>query len=206
MHTIKNTVRLFITILILLFVHGSSPLYSQEMPKVNSRKWTKKYDVHFRKYSKRFFGVGFDWKWIKAQAISESSLREDAQSWASAKGIMQIIPSTFAEIKEKNPEFIDIEDPRWNIAAGVYYDHQLYKRWSDINTSQDRLSFMFASYNAGRRTILNAQRLSRSEGYEGTRWIHIEAVAPKVNRWRHTETLGYINRIFYLMDKKEKDK
>ncbi|MCP4726767.1 MAG: transglycosylase SLT domain-containing protein [bacterium] len=178
--------------------------YSQEMPKVSSKKWTDKYDGHFRKYSKRFFGVGFDWKWIKAQAIAESSLKEDAQSWASAKGIMQIVPATFAEIKEKNPDFVDIQDPRWNIAAGVYYDYQLYKRWTDIDTSLDRLSFMFASYNAGRRTILNAQRLSKSEGFDGNRWPHIEVVAPRVRRWRHTETLGYINRIFYLMDKKEK--
>ncbi|MFC1564973.1 transglycosylase SLT domain-containing protein [candidate division KSB1 bacterium] len=190
-----------IAIICLFLFSGISSSYSQDMPKVESRKWTDKFDNHFRKYSKRFFGVGFDWKWIKAQAIAESSLKEDAESWASAKGIMQIVPSTFEEIQEKNPEVADINDPRWNIAAGIYYDYQLYKRWNDIETNQDRISFMFASYNAGRRTILNAQRLSMREGFPGNRWLHIEAVAPRVTRWRHSETLGYINRIFYLMDR-----
>ena len=38
------------------------------------------YDRYFTKYSKRFFGVGFDWHYFKAQAVAESNLRQDAQS------------------------------------------------------------------------------------------------------------------------------
>jgi len=178
--------------------------FAQDLPAIDSKSWTNKYDEHFRKYSKRFFGVGFDWKWFKAQAIAESSLRDDVKSWVGAKGIMQIIPRTFTEIQEKNPSFININEPRWNIAAGIYYDNQQYLRWRDISASDDRLSFMFASYNAGRGTILSAQKVSKQEGYPGNSWIHIEAVAPKVPRWRHDETLGYIKKIFILMNKKEK--
>jgi len=33
---------------------------------------------------------------------------------------MQIKPSTCAEIKEDNNHFLGLEDPRWNIAAGIY--------------------------------------------------------------------------------------
>lgn len=182
----------------------SSIAFAQDLPLVDSKAWTTKYDKHFRKYSKRFFGVGFDWKWFKAQAIAESSLKDDAKSWAGAKGIMQIVPRTFTEIKEQNPSFADINEPRWNIAAGIYYDNRQYRRWNDISTSDDRLSFMFASYNAGRRTILNAQKVSKQEGYQGDAWNHIEAVAVKVPRWRHDETLGYIKKIFKLMNKTEK--
>lgn len=178
--------------------------FAQDLPPIDSKSWTNKYDEHFRKYSKRFFGVGFDWKWFKAQAIAESSLRDDVKSWAGAKGIMQIIPRTFDEIQEKNPSFININEPRWNIAAGIYYNNQQYRMWKDISVSDDKLSFMFASYNAGRGTILSAQRVSKQEGYPGNSWNHIEAVAPKVPRWRHDETLGYIKKIFKLMNKKEK--
>lgn len=172
---------------------------AQTLPHVDSKKWTNKYDNYFRKYSKRYFGVGFDWKWIKAQAIAESSLIEDAESWAAAKGIMQIVPRTFAEIQEKNPDFIDIIDPKWNIAAGVYYDHSQFKRWTDAGSFNDRLSFMFGSYNAGRGTMLNAQRVSKAEGFPGTKWEDISAVAPKVRRWRYKETLGYVEKIFGMM-------
>ena len=57
------------------------------------------YDMHFSKYSKRYFGVGFDWRYFKAQAVAESNLREDARSWAGAEGLMQIMPRTFQEIR-----------------------------------------------------------------------------------------------------------
>jgi len=191
---------LFIIFLFLLL----KPAFTQRLPHVDSKKWTPKYDRHFRKYTKRFFGVGFDWKWFKAQAIAESNLRDDAKSWAGAKGIMQIIPRTFEEIQEKNPAFADIDEPRWNIAAGIYYDYQMYKRWKEIPPLENRMSFMFASYNAGRRTILNAQKVSKQDGLPGIHWEHIEAIAEKVPRWRHEETLGYIKKIFELMEKKEK--
>ena len=71
-------------------------------PPVEHRTWTDRYDPLFRKYSKRFFGPGFDWRWFKAQGIAESGLREDAESWVGAKGIMQIMPATLREIAEKS--------------------------------------------------------------------------------------------------------
>ena len=36
------------------------------------------FDRHFSKYSKRYFGAGFDWRYFKAQAIAESGLQVDA--------------------------------------------------------------------------------------------------------------------------------
>ena len=85
----------------------SAEVHAQEdFPKVTSGKWTPKYDQYFRKYTKRFFGAGFDWKWFKAQAIAESNLRQDAKSWVNAKGIMQIMPRTFHEIKRRTPPLL----------------------------------------------------------------------------------------------------
>lgn len=189
----------FITAVVCLLLLPVMHAAAQELPTVDSDYWTGKYDPYFCKYTKRFFGVGYDWRWFKAQAIAESNLQRNAQSWVGAKGIMQIIPSTFAEIRQRNPAFGDITEPRWNIAAGVYYDAQQYRRWKDIPEIPERRRFMFGSYNAGRRTILTAQRFSRDAGYSGKEWQHIEAVAPRVPRWRHKETLGYIRKIHELM-------
>ena len=83
--------------------------------------WTDKYDRYFKKYAKHYFGAGFDWRWFKAQGIAESGLRAGAVSPAGAKGIMQIIPTTFEEIRAKNPHFRNIDDPQWNIAAVIYF-------------------------------------------------------------------------------------
>jgi len=175
------------------------PLLAEEMPEVTDRHWTRKYDSYFRKYSKRFFGPAFDWHWFKAQGIAESGLQKNARSWTNAKGVMQLMPRTFAELKKKNPELSNVMEPRWNIAAGVYYDSSIFAKWQEDRTFLDRMRFMFGSYNAGFRTILRAQRLSRKKGFDGRDWESIKKIAPDVTRWRHQETLGYISKIEILM-------
>jgi soluble lytic murein transglycosylase-like protein len=171
----------------------------EDFPKVTSRKWTSKYDQYFRKYTKRYFGVGFEWKWFKAQAIAESNLKASAQSWVNAKGIMQLMPRTFHEIKKKNPSFVDINEPRWNIAAGIYYDRKLYKKWRAERPFKDKIAFTFASYNAGFRNIIKAQKAAKNHGLNENLWHNIKAVAPKVHGWRHRETVGYVDKITTMM-------
>ena len=178
-------------------------LQASEMPEVTDRHWTKKYDQYFRKYSKRFFGPALDWHWFKAQGIAESGLRSNATSWVSAKGIMQLMPRTFAELKKKKPELQNVLEPRWNIAAGIYYDSTMFMKWKEDRPFLDRMRFMFGSYNAGFRTILRAQKLSRKHGFNGTDWESIKSVAPNVSKWREKETLGYVLKIEILMGEPE---
>jgi membrane-bound lytic murein transglycosylase F len=179
-------------------------LEAADIPEVTDRHWTRKYDQYFRKYSKRFFGPAIDWYWFKAQGIAESGLRGNARSWVNAKGIMQLMPRTFAELKKKNPELKNVLDPRWNIAAGIYYDSSMYMKWREDRPFLDRMRFMLGSYNAGFRTILRAQKLSRKNGFSGRDWESIKSVAPKVYKWREKETLGYVSKIEKLMgDPKE---
>ena len=54
---------------------------------------------------------------------------------------------------------------------------------------------MLASYNAGRRTILRAQAIALRDSLDHMKWVSIESVAPRVQRWRHKETLGYVRKI-----------
>ena len=175
-------------------------IIASEIPNVSDRYWTRKYDPYFRKYSKRFFGPAIDWQWFKAQGIAESGLRENAKSWVNAKGIMQIMPKTFIELQKKNNQLKDVMTPRWNICAGIYYDSVLFKKWKEDRKFIDRMRFTMGSYNAGFRTILRAQKVSREKGFNGRDWESIKMVAPKVYRWRHKETLNYINKIEKLMD------
>jgi membrane-bound lytic murein transglycosylase F len=153
------------------------------------------YDDTFRKYSKRFFGPAFDWRIFKAQGMAESNLDPKAKSWVGARGVMQLMPSTFREIQSVNTELKAIDDPEMNIAAGVFYDRKLWLLWEADSIDGHRQEFMFASYNAGRRTILRAQSHARRSGLDARAWPDIAKVAPAVPQWRHKETLDYVTRI-----------
>lgn len=184
---------------LLLFIISVISLNALNLPNVHSQKWTDKYDEYFRKYSKRFFGVAFNWKWFKAQAIAESELVVKAKSKVGARGLMQIMPATFAEIKKKFPELKNIHEPRWNIAAGIYYDAYLYRLWTAKRPHDEKLKYTFASYNAGFNRILKAQRLSKTKGYDITYWEAVEKIAHEVENWNHHETIRYIDKIQKLM-------
>ena len=183
------------------------PATSDQRPKTGEasspvrRRNADRFDDQFRKYSKRYFGVGFDWRLFKAQGMAESNLDSAAQSWVGARGIMQLMPNTFHEISSKNPEMSRIDDPEWNIAAGIYYDRTLWRLWAADSVEDHRREFMLASYNAGRGTILSAQQMARRDSLDHRSWPAIESVAPKVRRWRYAETLGYVRRIDSLQAK-----
>ncbi len=156
---------------------------------------TERYDDLFRKYSKRFFGVAFDWRVFKAQAMAESNLSPVAESPVGARGVMQLMPSTFREIRTQNPELESIDDPEWNIAAGICYDRTLWRLWTEHPTETDRRNFMFGSYNAGRGTLLRAQNTARAHNLDHRSWSSIAEVASAVRGWRYRETLEYVRRI-----------
>lgn len=153
------------------------------------------YDQFFRKYTKRYFGIGFDWRLFKAQAITESNLRPGAISPRGARGVMQVLPTTYREIQLKNPDIGDIGDPEWNIAAGIWYARQLWNAWREDADRGHQQSFMLGSYNAGRQTLLRAQRLARERLLNYREWPSIETVAPSVPRWAYRETLGYVVKV-----------
>jgi membrane-bound lytic murein transglycosylase F len=156
---------------------------------------TDRYDDAFRMYSKRFFGPGHDWRVFKAQAMAESGLDPNARSWVGARGLMQLMPATFKEVQSKNDWMAAIDDPIWNIAAGIYYDRQLWRQWSGQADEAHRPQFMLGSYNAGRGTLLRAQRVAADRALDPVVWPSIQTVAADVPRWRYEETLGYVTKI-----------
>jgi soluble lytic murein transglycosylase-like protein len=154
-----------------------------------------RYDSYFKKYAKRYFGIGFDWKLFKAQGMAESGLSPTAKSRVGARGIMQLMPSTYHEISSHRPEMTAIDDPQWNIAAGIMHDRDMWTLWKDSVPDDDRWRFMFAGYNAGEGTIFRAQGVAKASKLDHRTWPSIESVAPTVPRWRYKETLGYVRTI-----------
>ncbi len=166
----------------------------KKVTNVHSSYWTTEYDHYFRKYTKRYFGPSFNWRWFKAQGIAESGLKPNAESHVGAQGIMQIMPPTFKDIQKRNPVFVSVHEPRWNIAAGIYYDRQLYKNWlKRVESTNDRMAFTFASYNSGLGNALKAWKRGGKVAPPGKQWKKAAPHAP-------AETRGYVARIKSLME------
>ena len=180
-------------ILIFLILLLSCPISSFGYERYNR---VTKYDSYFKKYSKHCFGPGFDWRYFKSQAIAESNLNSDAKSHVGAKGIMQIMPKTFEEIKYKYPSIKGSTlQPKWNIAAGIYYDRNIWKLWKAKRPFMDRLAFMFGSYNAGKGNILKTQKIAKSKGMDPNIWSSIKKNLINVTGKHSKETIGYVDKI-----------
>lgn len=160
-----------------------------------TKRATERFDPIFRKYTKRYFGVGTDWRWFKAQGMAESDLTPGARSRVGARGIMQLMPSTYGQIRTALPSFGAIDNPEWNIAAGILHDRDLWTLWKPDVGEQERWHFVFAGYNAGEGTIMRARKAAFAAKLDNSTWPSIERVAPKVERWRYAETLDYVRRI-----------
>ncbi len=83
---------------------------------------------------------------IYAVIKCESDFKSDAVSSKGAVGLMQIIPSTYEWLAEKNSD-VDINEkllynPETNIKYGVYYLDWLYSKYGDWK-------IVLAAYNAG---------------------------------------------------------
>jgi soluble lytic murein transglycosylase-like protein len=160
-----------------------------------TQRATERFDPIFKKYTKRYFGVGTDWRWFKAQGMAESDLTPTARSRVGARGIMQLMPSTYGQIKTALPQFGAIDNPEWNIAAGILHDRDLWTLWQRELDEPERWPFVFAGYNAGEGTIMRARKTATAAKLDNRTWPSIESVAPRVERWRYTETLEYVRKI-----------
>jgi membrane-bound lytic murein transglycosylase MltF len=179
----------------LAIIRGAFDSLNAAAERRQTRIATSKYDPTFQKYAKRYFGAGTDWRWFKAQGMAESDLTPTARSRVGARGIMQLMPSTYGQIKSALPKFGAIDNPEWNIAAGILHDHDLWTMWTRDVPEENRWAFMFAAYNAGEGTIMRARKTAEAARLDHSQWPAIERIAPKVERWRYTETLGYVRTI-----------
>jgi soluble lytic murein transglycosylase-like protein len=80
--------------------------------------------------------TGFQLSMLVAVAQVESSFRPQARSHADARGLLQVLPSTAAELK------LDVDHPASNVLAGARYLKYLLDRYH-------RTDLALAAYNAG---------------------------------------------------------
>lgn len=142
----------------------------------------------FEKYGSQY---RFDPLMLIAQGYQESLLDQKARSEVGAIGIMQLMPSTGAEMNVG-----DITISEANVHAGTkYMDRLMTTYFPDAHFSEfDRPLFAFASYNAGPGKIAKMRKLAAKRGLDPDKWLNnVEIVtAEKVG----IETTTYVRNIF----------
>ena len=133
-----------------------SDFYSENTGKISP------YDDLIKLYTQP---TGWDWRLISSLVYQESHFDPEAESWVSANGLMQLMPSTAEEMG-----ITDMSDPNQNIRGGIKYLRSIWKQWETIPDSIQRLKFTFASYNCGIHHVQDAQRLCENEGKNPDIW------------------------------------
>lgn len=112
---------------------------------------------------------GLDWRFMSAIAYSESRFIEDLKSSQGAMGIMQIRPVV---ARHFNVPVESINDTETNVrlAGMLLSELDTMLRIPASTPTEDRLSIILASYNAGIGHVLDARRLARSEGANPNSW------------------------------------
>lgn len=152
--------------------------------------------------------IGWDWKLLAAQVSRESKFDPNAESWAGAVGLMQLLPRTGKDYGVK-----DLTDPIKNMEAGTEHLLWLQELWEDkVPDALERKKFVLASYNVGQGHVQDAVRLARKYGKDTTLWEgHVEDFlllkskakyyeddVVKFGYCRCSEPVEYVEEIFKL--------
>jgi membrane-bound lytic murein transglycosylase F len=122
-----------------------------------------KYDEIIKKESER---IGWDWRLLASVIYQESRFNPEAESWAGAYGLMQLMPVT-----AKNYGITRTSPPADQIRAGVSFIKWLDDRFIDeVTDSNERIKFILASYNIGYGHIEDARRLAERYGDDPNIW------------------------------------
>jgi len=125
------------------------------------------YDEEIKREAKN---LGWDWRLLASVIYQESNFRPNAESWAGAVGLMQLMPATASEFGA-----IDRTNPHQSLRAGVRYLKYLDKLWSKyVRDPDERVKFVLASYNAGLSHIIDSKNLAKKYGKDPAKWEDVE--------------------------------
>lgn len=138
----------------------------------------------------------FDWRLIKAMAITESSLNPMAVSYAGAKGLMQLMDGTAADMR-----VIQVFDPEQNVRGGARYFDWLCRHFG---SSASDIEITLAAYNGGFGYLDKAQDLVISEGKDCEKWNEVKGMLWHKDcvvggkRPRAGEIIAYVDKVMRI--------
>ena len=176
--------------------HVHAPFISKEKGVIST------YDTYFKEAA---HAVGWDWRLVAAQCYQESGFDPNAVSWAGASGLMQLMPSTAAQMGLKKEL---IFKPAENIAAATRYISHLQNIFKSVPDPMERIMFVLGAYNAGPGHIQDAQALARKYGRNANSWSDVSQFVRGLSQAKYyrdpvvrhgymigSETYGYVQSI-----------
>lgn len=165
------------------------------------------YDHLFKQYAD---SIDWDWRILASMAYNESQFDSSLVSWAGAKGIMQLMPSTARHFSD---EGWDMTNNRECIAAATRYIASLNRSLRNkVEDKDERIKFILASYNSGLGHIFDAIALAEKYGKNPQVWFGSAAEALKLKNYpeyyndsvckcghfKGKETLAYVEKVIEL--------
>jgi len=121
------------------------------------------YDTLFKIQAQK---LGWDWRLFAALVYQESHFVSTGESWAGARGLMQLMPATAERFGASDPD-----NPEQSIKAGAGYLKYLDEYWQPkVKDKDERVKFILASYNAGLSHIVDARKLAIKYGRNPEKW------------------------------------
>lgn len=112
--------------------------------------------------------LDWDWHLLAAVIYKESRFNPKAESWAGAKGLLQLMPTAAKKFGLTDPF-----NAEQNIKAGVKYFKYLMSKFDDPGIlKEEQIKFALASYNVGLGHVLDARRLAAKNNMDKYKWTN----------------------------------
>lgn len=175
------------------------------LPKIDfSKGRISPFDNLFRQGAAK---IGWDWRLLASQGYTESHFDSTQVSWAGARGIMQIMPSTARHYKVEG----DMTSNALSISTACRIIADLDKALRPrVPDADQRRKFVVAAYNAGIAHVYDAIALAAKYGLDPQVWDGNVAQAImmkskpeyyndpvcKYGYFRGRQTFEYVNQVF----------
>lgn len=158
-------------------------------------KTNKSFDGNFDKWSKKY---SVNKNLLKSVAVVESKLKPKAVSSEGARGLMQLMPSTYKGIKKQIKDLpANSFNPDNSIHAAAYYISSLYKELDVIEISNlNKQKIVLTAYNAGIGNLLKARALA----HHSNKYEDIIKYLKRVTGKNAIVTSDYVNSVVGVMN------
>jgi membrane-bound lytic murein transglycosylase F len=145
------------------------------------------FDKLFKKEAKKY---NMEWHIIGAIVQQESNFTPYIKGKGGAFGLMQFMPGT-----GKRYGVHAASSPASQIKAGMKKIVADFKLWNDIPDYQQRIKFVFATYNAGHSPIEKAQKLAVEKGLNPLVWDNNVEVVLRKRKGRRVAS--YVKEVYH---------
>lgn len=150
--------------------------------------------------------TGFDWRLLAAVGYQESRWDPGAVSPTGVRGVMMLTQETARRMGVKRRE-----DPRASIDGGARYLALMRESVPGDIPEPDRTWLALAAYNVGLGHLLDARKITRSQGASPDRWVEVKQRLPLLSKpqWhrktrhgaaRGGEPVDFVDRVRHYHD------